>query len=161
MRLIYITCLIFVLSGCTSIARENQGSYVEIYPISYSISFVLGEKQMKDIEVEWLAFKQQYGNKLLNNKVNIYYSTEGGKQKATLWGNELIENGLREKNVNIYYKLLPNNLDISVQLMHYKLITPICPPPLVGDYYGTLGCAVNSNRWQSITYPQNTISLYK
>lgn len=146
------------LSGCAPRSAENNSIEVEVFPINYQMALVVDKKHKAETRREWDKFYSKYETELLNKKVSLFYSSSIGKQVAYQWKDKLVDDGAVRNNISIKSNADLDNFDVKIQISKHKVVTPFCQPQEVSEFgHRPLGCASNSNLWQSIVYPEDAL----
>ena len=161
-RIILFTLFVIGLSACAHHDLEHQSIVVDVYPVQYQMSLFVDKKHLAKNELEWQRFYTDHHQTLLTRKVLFSYANAQGKKVASGWQSELIAGGAQQKNITIEKGVDMGEFDVKVEIVDFKVVTPICQPQQISGYAKTpIGCAVNSSLWQSLAYPQDALAQEK
>ncbi|WP_194435201.1 hypothetical protein [Vibrio fluminensis] len=148
----------FFLNAC-AVVHENHSIAVDVYPVEYQLSMSLENGSEKQAERQWLELKHSASQTLLSQPVAFYYSSTSGKKLAKRWSSELLKQGAKDELISVVASKQLGEFDVQVQFINYKVVTPICEPQEVSEYAAQrVGCAPNSNLWQSMVAPQAALA---
>lgn len=159
-NLLFLFFIVFLITGCTDHTPPlRDGVSVDIYPVVKQIKVKIEKNKEQDAYKKVINYVDQHQSLFFNEKVTLSSSTKEGEKLLKKVKGYLIKAGinteyLAEKKDN---KKL-NRFDFSVEVLDYRVQTPLCKPA-VKYYTGRdAGCAVESNLWQSKVHPENNLS---
>ncbi|OLQ86342.1 hypothetical protein BIY22_11890 [Vibrio panuliri] len=154
--------LVISLVACTPMSYENQSVHVDVHPTKYQLSLVVDQQHSAKMTREWDEFYQLHKTELLNRDVQLSYSSTQGKKIAKEWREQLLNDGAIAQNIVLESTDKLGEFDLKIELVKYKVVTPICEPQSIRYYAkAPVGCSANSNLWQSMTYPDDALLLNK
>lgn len=157
-KVILITLVMILGVGCAPKGYENQSIDIDVYPVRYQMSLIADKKHSAKMSDKWNQFYAKNSAELLNRPVTIFYSSSAGKKVAKHWLDLLVEGGARKSNLNLEASDDLGEFDVAIEITKYKVVSPTCESVSVERYmHRPIGCAVNSNLWHSMSYPEDAL----
>lgn len=160
-----------IITGCVDRISEPRGTEVEVFPVTYQLKLRSDQPQLvtrkvsefilgypKNVKVaQWKIRTKGSGNQALYKEV-VSQLIQAGVMSSQIEYSQ-IGYSPNEHNSNASDSLpLESRFDLSLSVTTYKTKLEICHQERVGEYgNGSLGCNVDTSRWQSMVNPHKAI----
>ena len=146
----------FILSGCVDHISESRGTQIEIVPVTYQLRLRTDEVSTATSRVDTFINKHSEGTK--KSRWNIKSKGEQGQVLSKMVVTKLAERGVEPSRQDKSELASQSRFDLEVSVTILRTKLEICHQEQVGEYgYGSIGCNVDTSRWQSMVNPHKAI----
>ncbi|MEZ9597973.1 hypothetical protein AB4232_04110 [Vibrio sp. 10N.286.46.A8] len=160
-----------IITGCVDRISEPRGTEIEVFPVTYQLKLRSDQPELVARKVN--EFILDYPKNVKAAQWQIHTKGNGSQALYKEVVSQLIQAGVmssqieysqigyspNEHNSNASDPLpLESRFDLSLSVTTYKTKLEICHQERVGEYgNGSLGCNVDTSRWQSMVNPHKAI----
>lgn len=145
--------LIIILCGCAESVPLRTGPDIYIYPVTRTIT--LKNKEMESSGNILDEFISQHWRSIAEQGADITWFNEDGKKWSFRVKNKLLNKGVAENLINVYYKKENyEDIDLIFTVTNYITVSSSCEKDDF-ENLGVLdqGCTLEGLRWHSMVNP--------
>ncbi len=156
-KLPLIVGLVLLLASCAEV-KDREGSYVDLYPIEYSLGFDLQKVGQKQAEKQLDQFIEQYWSLIVSQPVSLNASGPKGKKLALVAQTNLLKRGAEAENILLKEQNNITPYDFEISITKYRLGIQDCPyHSIYTNSQSASGCYIERLRWTSMIRPERML----